>query len=581
MVLYDVILVGFPEGPKIGGSEAEALSTVFGIPKELAERMVAQVPAIVKSGVTEEVCRKYFNAFVYMGARCHFLLTGEFAEGELPGDGDSTAGGSLRLASKGVLAVAPEDQTEDEDQSAVRSAADTESDSGSRSRSLSLSLLSGDRKSFSDSRSRSGSESDFVTGTLPEDDFEGLRLEQPGSRTESGPRAEVAAAGSIPPASRQPNEPPEDLIPATADTSRALPHKLLRSLTHNQPEATEQNETPRLESGSGPALRGQVPSDSAAAFDMALFAEMTPPDLADWRPEALELLASPSDDSEQSTASQRDSALDPPKASIVDDDPAIGGTRDALPSVSSLEEHSWRPASDSAPADFLERAATTGEPAVAGFAMIPRETTGVPSGPSATGPGSAEGNPSVAEIRAAWQAGKDIPLGPGLEGDNAGSSLGDWDPWLDSELPDADFPSGVAVTESQEAPSVDIRDGTQLQAPATSRLMAHLEAQNRARELAAESAGPTPTTPVEGGPDTGDAPAADSNAPLFGAPLGARAVSQSGVWPSRRVASGSLCKDEPVESKEDVDCPEPTEVPMAAMNFVKLRKKRGGDDKKE
>lgn len=80
MALYDVILVGFPTGPRLGGSPVDAIMAVFGIPLEEAQKMVARMPVVVKSRVSEEVARKYFNAFTYIGAACEFRTAVELTE---------------------------------------------------------------------------------------------------------------------------------------------------------------------------------------------------------------------------------------------------------------------------------------------------------------------------------------------------------------------------------------------------------------------------------------------------------------------------------------------------------------------
>jgi hypothetical protein len=45
---------------------------VFRIDPETAEALVASIPAVVRTGVSEAVARKYFNAFMFMGAECEF-----------------------------------------------------------------------------------------------------------------------------------------------------------------------------------------------------------------------------------------------------------------------------------------------------------------------------------------------------------------------------------------------------------------------------------------------------------------------------------------------------------------------------
>ena len=534
MALYDVILVGFPEGPKVGDSEAEALSTVFGIPSAIAQRMVTQVPAVVKLGVTEEVCRKYFNAFVYMGAKCDFVVSGEFADAEQRDLADSTAGGTLRLASTEVL-------------SAAQPAPDSDSV-----------VLPPD-----------------VPGAPGMPDVRGSE----GSRTESAPHDAVGAPGdaSGPETERR----PEDLIQVSGDTWKSLPNQLHRSFIEDSAEATDLGENAgnrTFESGPSLALRSSSESGTSRAFNLALSPEMTPPEVSGWPAKGLEL---PGASEASEPPGPPDSVEAPaPKASIVNDDPVFGGTREARRApVSPLNAQGWGPASDSAPADFLARGATIGEPIIADL-RIPHETTGIPVGANSTGSGRGfdEAGPSVAEIRAAWQVGNDISLGADLDGNDDAPFLGDWDLLLNSELPDPGFSFRVAFNESQDplsvddAPSVDTAEGTQFESPRIARLTAHLDTQRRARELLAEDVVPTGKTPSMDAPETGDAPAADSNAPLFGVPLGSRAPSQtSSTMPLRPPSEGLSASSDPKFER-----PEPTEVPLAGMNFARLRKKRRG-----
>ena len=553
MVLYDVILVGFPEGPKVGKSEAEALSTVFGIPRDTAERMVADIPTVVKSGVPEDVCRKYFNAFTYMGAKCDFAVTGE---NPLVDD----VVGTPRLASTDIIAVAVEGGDENPE---------------------------------------------FPT-----------QRDEAVSRTDSAPVEAVGAPGGG-----------EQLEPATADTSRALPNQLLRDMRLEQAAAqTDSHEVARVSGDDGSAAidgGDRLPARSATnePFDLVLYAEMTPPEISGWPVKGLDLPTQGDED-------ELPEVPEPPKASIVDANPAIGGTREPGTRVQpapDIDSDSWGTASDSAPVDFLARAATTGEPILTD-PVIPRETTGVPAAvwgadqPAGGGPSVAEIRaawqagqdiPSVAEIRAAWQAGQDIPLGPTEEGEPP--SLGAWDPWIDSELPDADFPSGVAVSDSQSVEDVDDGEGTNPEVPVTSRLMAQLDAQRRRQELLGNVAGlkrddgnqqigegTNPEVPVtsrlmaqldaqrrrqellgnvaglkgdDGNQQIGEGGPVDSGAPLFGAPLGAAAVSEREAISAAKYVE----KEEPEPEVEAQPNPEPTEVPMAAMNFRRRKKKPDAD----
>ena len=66
--LFDVVLIGFPDGPKAGATAAEALSRVFGVPMDQAEKVVARMPTAIRKGVAEADFRKFNGAFTFMGA---------------------------------------------------------------------------------------------------------------------------------------------------------------------------------------------------------------------------------------------------------------------------------------------------------------------------------------------------------------------------------------------------------------------------------------------------------------------------------------------------------------------------------
>ena len=66
--LFDVVIIGFPDGPKAGATPAEALSQVFGVPKDQAEKVVARMPTAIRKGVAEGDFRKFNGAFLFMGA---------------------------------------------------------------------------------------------------------------------------------------------------------------------------------------------------------------------------------------------------------------------------------------------------------------------------------------------------------------------------------------------------------------------------------------------------------------------------------------------------------------------------------
>jgi hypothetical protein len=66
--LFDVVLIGFPEGPKAGATPAEALSQVFGVPMDQAEKVVGRMPTAIRKGVAEGDFRKFNGAFTFMGA---------------------------------------------------------------------------------------------------------------------------------------------------------------------------------------------------------------------------------------------------------------------------------------------------------------------------------------------------------------------------------------------------------------------------------------------------------------------------------------------------------------------------------
>ena len=91
--LFDVVLIGFPEGPKAGATPAEALSQVFGVPMDQAEKVVARMPTAIRKGVAEGDFRKFNGAFTFMGA------IGEFR----PASGD----GPVLPLGRAVAAQAP------------------------------------------------------------------------------------------------------------------------------------------------------------------------------------------------------------------------------------------------------------------------------------------------------------------------------------------------------------------------------------------------------------------------------------------------------------------------------------------
>ncbi len=91
--LFDVVLIGFPEGTKAGATPAEALSQVFGVPMDQAEKVVARMPTAIRKGVAEGDFRKFNGAFTFMGA------IGEFR----PSSGE---GAALPLG-RAVAALAP------------------------------------------------------------------------------------------------------------------------------------------------------------------------------------------------------------------------------------------------------------------------------------------------------------------------------------------------------------------------------------------------------------------------------------------------------------------------------------------
>lgn len=89
MPLYDVILMGFPGAPRVGGTPAAAIAGVFGIPLDVAARLVERAPSIVKQGVDELDARRYHNAFHYIGAECRFREVAPLPEESLRLDVDS------------------------------------------------------------------------------------------------------------------------------------------------------------------------------------------------------------------------------------------------------------------------------------------------------------------------------------------------------------------------------------------------------------------------------------------------------------------------------------------------------------
>ena len=97
--LFDVVLIGFPEGPKAGATPAEALSQVFGVPMDQAEKVVARMPTAIRKGVSEGDFRKFNGAFTFMGA------IGEFRPAS--GEGTSLPLGQAVAAQAPTQPVAP------------------------------------------------------------------------------------------------------------------------------------------------------------------------------------------------------------------------------------------------------------------------------------------------------------------------------------------------------------------------------------------------------------------------------------------------------------------------------------------
>ncbi|MFT6395866.1 MAG: hypothetical protein ACJAYU_000608 [Bradymonadia bacterium] len=553
MVLYDVILAGFPEGPKIGTSEAQALSSVFGIPRHVAERMVAKVPAIVKSGVTEEVCRKYYNAFAYIGAKCEFLVTDENSGAEGDGVGDRSEREELI-------------------------------------RPMTVSKEETSRLQLTPTASFVMTPPPPGTATILEDvretgDLVSTGISTPKSRTLEPPSPhyrEPATRLSAPdirvPASEGSSAPPRAIadgesgvsvrfdarvLPLASRTARSLPNPSLHATLHDRPDSLEVSV---CDAGRPPMPR--IPDSQPTVdrpFSGIFPTEMTPPEI-NWIPMELGKPRT------ELTASKLVAKSAPPKASILDEKPSINGARpDLVDSLGSdnrlrLDSADWPSGSDPASLNFLRDNEQTGGSDEAAGTRIPQDSTAeVIVEPMSQGTA-----PSVAEIKAAWKAGKDISLGPGLnEGDDP-PSLGDWDPWLDSELPDADFPSGVAVSESRDQSSTDSNPGNQLEAPATSRIMAQLGAQKRAHPRLESDSGPVPLAETPAALLVTPTKPSDPNVPLFGSPLGARMISGSGMAPrtADEIPAKEQQRNRPVSPRG-----EPTEVPMAAMNFVRRRRK--------
>lgn len=91
MPRYDVILMGFSDAPRVGGTPAQALAKVFGVSLEAAERMLTNAPSIVKTGVDELDARRYHHAFSYIGADCRFREVASVPEDSLRLDLESGA----------------------------------------------------------------------------------------------------------------------------------------------------------------------------------------------------------------------------------------------------------------------------------------------------------------------------------------------------------------------------------------------------------------------------------------------------------------------------------------------------------
>ncbi len=560
MVLYDVILAGFPAGPKIGNSEAEALSTVFGIPRQVAERMVDKVPAVVKSGVTEEVCRKYYNAFAYIGARCTFLVTGEHNVRQDEAGDEFARPTTVSEEPPSPLPLSPTSPQE-----VVSPTPDT----GTLARQVRAARLSASTSQPVPQPIRQVSDSG-ATRRSPSVSQPALAEDDGNAASSERKRRAEANAGSAPIVRVE-----KRIRPPHAETVNSLPHRHLRAILR---EHQDSSDVLLYGSGNGP----QLLAPDNEAFDRALYGslsvEMTPPEIKGWPP-----VGSVTEQTQSRTVSKsgwvepQSAPMEvPPEASTLDANPAIDGARpdqeDSLGEDDrlTLDSGSWPSDSGLVPAGFLRMSDRTGDiSASAGTQLRFEPHIGMTAGP-VSGP---HDGPSVAEIKAAWKAGKDIALGPSLPERDEPPSLDDWAPWIGSELADADFPSGVAVDESRENNANAVGQRTQLEAPANSRLMAQLEAPKRATLQLDDNltVGPRPTS--DDAAARASAPTdANSDAPLFGAPLGARTLSESETVAG--VPNERQDDEQPPRCRTTGRSGRPTEVPAAAINFVRTQKRK-------
>ena len=83
MKQFDVILVDFPNGPRFGGTSAEAVAKVFGISQKAAEKIVKKLPTVVRRNATREEAKKYYDGLTSVGGTVRFEQTKEKKSEEL------------------------------------------------------------------------------------------------------------------------------------------------------------------------------------------------------------------------------------------------------------------------------------------------------------------------------------------------------------------------------------------------------------------------------------------------------------------------------------------------------------------
>ncbi len=696
MVLYDVILVGFPTGPTVGDSAAAAIAEVFGVSADAAERMVARMPTVVKSGVPEAIARKYYNAFVYMGAQCNFRLSGDqpataetspglprppatdvgIAPGELDDsgelaplpldvlDGAQALGRLRRRQDRSTVENVRPGQVQTEKMPLVGDArrapksgptqalsgvedtvpsttleqnmpAGTEAmpalagslvhpDAAGGKRRLALASTAalpaqpdgpprpGDGAA-SPRREGSGRDSEYSpTEALPAvaDDARALaasRAQAKGGLPAGRTHPRTMALGGAPPM--------VDSAADTADPSWNAPTDISAALGQGaEPRVDERGalELPAEEAGAAEIERGglgSAASDAAAGASDDIVLELLdiPEAPTSDGPQRSGLAWGPSGsgassmgEESKSPAASVDPRSDTASAALTSAAEAPRPAKPAKKQVSRMQGlentesglyASVFPGLDEEASSAADEA-PQGRPAAPEAAVAEQTADPLPVAAMARGgSGTVDAtgdypaavavapDPETARVREAWEAGRDAALLPRIDTNDArvpdevvGDDFDYWDPWSDSSLGADDFLSAQPIEPGPTAVRHDSADGTQLDAPRQSALLAALERNNKS-----DSLGEWKDTPgsesTDAPPDPAQAaPTVEENYDeLFGAPLGTRASGAVAIPQSSEEVEAPDAPSEAAADQPAAEAPRPKvdPVPAAAMKFAR------------